>query len=460
MRPSRLFVITLVALTLLATAAGVFGQTVTTLYSFPRKGGQPQDLALVQGRDGQLYGTTLVGGTNGEGTVFKISTAGVVRFVYSFDLTSGATPEGGLTLATDGSFYGATVYGGSATPPYGVIFKLSPNGSEQVLVNFTESTGGSISAPVEVSNGDFYGGTDGPGTGPSVGNLYQFTESGAFTVLDTFGGSLGNYPNGKLAQGTNSRLYGIAELGGADECGTIYEVTLSGLPVSIYNFDCTTGDNPVVGLILASDGNFYGTTDEGGTHGLGIVYRFSQNGVLTVLYNFGDTAFDSYPQSVLLQTTDGNLYGTTGRGGVYGIGTIFQVTLGGVYTRVYDFPGNGGPQYTYAGLAQHTNGTIYGESDGGGSAGTGTIFSLDMGLGPFITFVLPTGRVGQTAQILGQGLTGTTSVTFNGVPATSFNVATDTFMTAVVPSGATTGKVVVTTPSGPLTSNVIFRIIN
>jgi hypothetical protein len=82
-----------------------------------------------------------------------------------------------------------------------------------------------------------------------------------------------------------------------------------------------------------------------------------------------------------------------------------------------------------------------------------------MGLGPFITFVQPTGRVGRSAQILGQGLTGTTSVTFNGVAATSFKVASDTFMTAVVPSGATTGKVVVTTPGGALTSNVSFRIL-
>jgi hypothetical protein len=82
-----------------------------------------------------------------------------------------------------------------------------------------------------------------------------------------------------------------------------------------------------------------------------------------------------------------------------------------------------------------------------------------MGLGPFITFVRSTGGVGQTAQILGQGLTGTTAVSFNGIAATSFKVASDTFLTAVVPSGATTGPVVVTTPGGTLTSNKNFRII-
>ncbi len=112
-----------------------------------------------------------------------------------------------------------------------------------------------------------------------------------------------------------------------------------------------------------------------------------------------------------------------------------------------------------AGLAQHTDGTFFGTTGKGGSYNYGTDYSLNMGLGPFITFVQRTGRVGQTAQILGQGLTGTTAVSFNGIAATSFNVVTDTFMTAVVPSGATTGAVVVTTPGGTLTSNKNFRVI-
>ena len=82
-----------------------------------------------------------------------------------------------------------------------------------------------------------------------------------------------------------------------------------------------------------------------------------------------------------------------------------------------------------------------------------------MGLGPFVAFALPTGKVGKTAQILGQGLTGTSSVTFNGIPATSFTVVSDTYMTAVVPAGATTGPVVVTTPTGTLTSNKNFIVV-
>jgi len=101
---------------------------------------------------------------------------------------------------------------------------------------------------------------------------------------------------------------------------------------------------------------------------------------------------------------------------------------------------------------------FYGVVRNGGNGVRGGIFSLDMGLGPFVTFVLPAGKVGKTAQILGQGLTGTSNVTFNGVAATTLSVVSDTYLTAVVPSGATTGPVVVTTPTGTLTSNKNFRI--
>jgi uncharacterized repeat protein (TIGR03803 family) len=134
------------------------------------------------------------------------------------------------------------------------------------------------------------------------------------------------------------------------------------------------------------------------------------------------------------------------------------MTTGGTFTLLYIFDSPTG-KYPLGALTQHTSGRFYGTAYQGGAEGYGTVFSLDMGLGPFVTVVQPTAAVGGTAQILGQGLTGTTSVTFNGIAATSFKVVTDTYMTAVVPTGATTGKLVVTTPSGPLTSNVNFRII-
>jgi uncharacterized repeat protein (TIGR03803 family) len=218
---------------------------------------------------------------------------------------------------------------------------------------------------------------------------------------------------------------------------------------------------PNAGLLQASDGNFYGTTFEGG-HGIGCgtVFKLNQAGNVSPVYAFKDAADGCNPEAGLVQGTDGNLYGTTpygGKGGNGGDGTLFQLTTHGVHTILYNFGTTG-----YRPLAapmQDTNGTFYGTTELGGRSGYGTVYSLNMGLGPFVTFVRPNGAVGGTAQILGQGLTGATGVTFNGIAATSFKVATDTFMTAVVPAGATTGKVVVTTPGGTLTSNVTFRVL-
>src|ERR1700730_2879145 len=165
-----------------AMAISSSAQTVTTLYSFPKKGGLTQDLALTQGRDGQLYGTTVAGGTHGDGTVFKISTLGVARAVYSFDSIHGAGPVGGLSLASDGVFYGTTAAGGIGTPPGGVIFKVSPSRTEQVLVNLDDSTGIVGIPPVEATNGYLYGETGGSG-GTSVGGLFRLTGGGGFCTL-------------------------------------------------------------------------------------------------------------------------------------------------------------------------------------------------------------------------------------------------------------------------------------
>jgi len=201
----------------------------------------------------------------------------------------------------------------------------------------------------------------------------------------------------------------------------------------------------------------------GGVYHLGLVGSLnSSTGVLSFLYSFGANRADGVvPHAGLVQASDTNLYGVTAGGGQADVGVIFQLKLDGTYTELYSFVGSKFNSGVFADtLKQHTSGKFYGTTEVGGTHGLGSAYSLDMGLGSFVTFVQPTGSVGQAAQILSQGLTGTTSVTFNGVPASSFTIVNDTYMTAVVPSGATTGKVVVTTPGGALTSNVSFRVVN
>ncbi len=209
-----------------------------------------------------------------------------------------------------------------------------------------------------------------------------------------------------------------------------------------------------------TDGNFYGTTSEGGAYGNGTVFRITPAGNFTTLYNFcsqADCTDGSQPVAALVQGIDGNLYGTTHSGGAYGWGSVFKITPAGTLTTLHSFDVTDGA-FTWSGLLQGTNGIFYGTTYGGGSADGGTVFSLDMGLGPFVSFVQRFGKVGRQFQILGQGFTGTTSVSFNGTAA-AFTVEHDTFLVGTVSAGATTGYVTVTTPSGTLTSNVPFNVI-
>lgn len=157
----------------------------------------------------------------------------------------------------------------------------------------------------------------------------------------------------------------------------------------------------------------------------------------------------------VIQATDGNLYGLDLNGTTFGFGSIFDSPLSGAAGTAYTWTSNVADTGQ---VAQHTSGTFYGMNSSGGTSNLGTYYSFSVGLGPFVALVNSQGKTGSTVQILGQGLTGTTSVTFNGTAATSFTVSSDTFMKAVVPSGATTGPVVVTTPSQKLTSNRNFQV--
>jgi len=222
--------------------------------------------------------------------------------------------------------------------------------------------------------------------------------------------------------------------------------------------------HPAAALVEALDGNFYGTTFQGGAgvNDVGTVFKLSPSGTFATLYNFcSGCAGGTNPDAGLWQATDGNLYGTAYVGGAYYNGTIYEITPDGAFTTLYNFctssgcPDGGGP---LGGVLQSTSGLFYGTTNWGGAKYYGTVFELNNGLGPFVAFVLPQGKVGQVARILGQGFTGTTNVSFNGVPAT-FTVVFGTFLEATVPSGATTGYVTVTTPSGTLTSNVQFHVL-
>ncbi len=430
-------------------------QVFTTLFDFNgTDGANPTWVILAQGRDGQLYGTTSGGGTNNFGNVFRVDTNGNESVLYNFDATHGKYPAGGLTLASDGYFYGTTQAGGTFNA--GVLFKISASGNLTVLYNFAGSSDCFPDGPpMEALDGNMYGTTQGNGSGYG-GEVYKFTRSGVFTVIYDFTNTGASVPISPVIRASDGTLYGTASEGGRNGYGMIFKMTTSGAMTREFSLAVKiSGGYPQWPLIQASDGNFYGVTD--GSYLGGDVFQITQNGTFSVLYHqqIGSGSNLTITNSGVVQATDGNLYGLALGGGASGYGGVYQLTLDGGYSDVYDFSTFEEPR---SAMMQHTNGKLYGTMYR--AATNGSVYSFDMGLGPFIAFVRYEGRAGSTAEILGQGLTGATGVTFNGVAATScFTVGSDTFMTAVVPSGATTGPVVVTTIKGTLNSNHNFQIV-
>ena len=453
---------TLLALLLLFVNAALC-QTVTALYSFGSQNGSalPQDVALAQGRDGELYGTS-EGGVISYGSIFKVSTSRVFTELFDFNNSNfsqeGCCPGQGLTLASDGNFYG--VADGAGTGQVGVFFSITPNGTLTAIHDFTGGSDGAtpFARPTEASDGNLYGTTEGDGTGSTV---YVYTpSSGAFSTIYQFSGLVSTAP---FIQGTDGSLYGTTSNGGWAHCGSVFKMSTAGVLLQSAPFLCAAGGaGPNAGpLLQASDGNFYGVTESGGLRNGGTIFKMTPDFQISILYTFmgksAGTKDGFTPTAGLIQATDGNLYGTTAEGGSNGMGTLFQISTSGTYKLLYNFNGAAGkaPQGT---LMQHTNGMLYGTAQQGGASKLGAVYQVNLGLGPFIAFVNRIGKIGQTVQILGQGLTGTTSITFNGVPAT-FSVISPTYLVATVPGGASTGPVVVTTPTATLTSNHNFQII-
>jgi uncharacterized repeat protein (TIGR03803 family) len=453
-----------------ATAVALPAQTFKSLYSFDSTDGANPYAGLVQGTDGNFYGTTYVGGHNNYGTVFKITPSGKLTTLYSFcsksSCADGARPYAGLVQGTNGDFYGTTGEGGGVGS--GTVFKITPSGKLTTLHSFDGKDGsGPYAALVQGANGDFYGTTLQGGAGTACtancGTVFEISPSGKPKTLYNFcfksDCTDGYYPSGALVQGANGDFYGTTREGGAHNLGTVFKITPSGKLTTLWSFDGTDGANPYGGLVQATDGDFYGTTGGGGAIkgvSYGTVFKITPSGKLTTLHSF-DATDGYYPYGGLVQATDGNFYGTTRLlAGPYNDGTIFKITPSGKLTTLWSFDGTDGDQ-PYAGLVQDTNGSFYGTTVLGGANGDGTVFSLSVGLGPFVETQPTSGTVGAAVKILGTDLTGATSVTFNGTPAV-FKVVSASLITTTVPTDATTGTVDVTTPKGTLKSNVVFRV--
>lgn len=391
--------------------------------------------ALVQGTDGNFYGISAFG-SSAPGYLYRVTPQGVLTTIYNFcsqpNCTDGTDPQS-LVLGTDGNFYGTT--GGGGAYGSGTFYKVTTAGALTTLYSFEPPPSADFPCGdiIQGNNGDFYG-TTGGGTG-GYGAIVSISPAGTLSVLYNFTAYAPSCAS--LLQAANGSLYGTSTQYSFGS-GAIYELTLAGTFSTVVAFDYTDGSNPMDGLIQTADGNFYGTTSQGGANGAGTVFQLAPNGTLTTLHSFGGATGGYDPVAPLVYASNGKFYGTTLTGeGHLAVG-IFEISSDGAF---HSFKSTFGGNY---GLVQGTDGVFY-------QATEGDIYSFNAGLPPFVKTVPLSGPAGTTVMILGTDLTGTTSVTFNGVAA-ALTVVSATEITATIPAGATTGKVQVITPKGKLTN--------
>ncbi len=398
-------------------------QILTTLHSFA---GSPNDgntanAGLVQGNDGNFYGTTVKGGASasicqdGCGTVFQVTRAGTLTVLHNFCVTypcaDGIAPYAALVQGTDGNFYG-TAYSGGKFNSGGTVFKITPAGALTALYNFCSQTNCAdgrqpYAGLVQGTDGNFYG-TTFEGGASDHGTVFKITPGGALTTLYSFCALRncidGIGPYAGLVQATDGNFYGTTYEGGAVDYGTVFKITPAGTLTTLYSFcsktNCADGYIPYATLVQATDGNFYGTTTQGdGAYGNGgTVFKITPSGALTTLYSFCAQAGctdGTVPQSVLVQATDGNFYGTTQEAGGTNCannpnhcGTVFKITPAGELTTLYRFDYSDG-KWPIAGLVQATDGNFYGTTYTGGANGDGTVFRLSGALSPNPVQFLP-----------------------------------------------------------------------
>ena len=402
----------------------MFGQPavkLTTLVSFNGTNGSSPDGELVLGADGNFYGTTGYGGTNappgnnGYGTVFRMSLDGTLTSLVSFDGISGWLPQAGLTQDSQGNLFGSTIVGGTNNYPYfgvhcGNIFQITTNGTLTSIFSF-DDTNGAYPGALSLSSfdGGLYGTTQTGGTnfysdGSGMGTAFRVTPDGNLTTLIEFNGNDGASPLGQLAIGRQGELYGTTPGGGyGNAFGTAFKLLTNGTLTTLVTFDGTNGAQPTGGLILGKDGNLYGTTGYGGTNssqgtygigngsnyvfGFGVVFQLATDGTLALLVNFNGTN-GGYPRGSLLHGPDGKLYGTTrGGSGSAGNGTIFQVSLDGTFKTLIMFNGTNGSAPS-TGVVLGPDGNLYGTTSAGGAFGVGTAFRLTVPMTPVLQPVL------------------------------------------------------------------------
>jgi uncharacterized repeat protein (TIGR03803 family) len=360
----------------------------TVLYSFTGGADGSQPFAgVIRDADGNLYGTTQGGGSAGQGVVYKVDPSGNETVLYSF--TGGA--DGGFVYAgvirsPAGNLYGTTLFGGTAG--CGVVFKVDPSGNETVLHTFTCGADGGVpeSGLIADSAGNLYGTASSGGNliagaciGYGCGVVYKLDTSMNETVLYNFlGGTDGEDPTAGVIRDDAGNLYGTTNGGTLANLGAVYKLNTTGQETVLYGFlSPPDGSELAAGVIRDEAGNLYGTTFSGGTYDAGVVFKLDAAGQETVLYAFNMA--DGWEPNSVIRDPAGNFYGTTYNGGTGpGEGVVYELNASGTETVLHSFLGGTDGTFPTGGLVRDSAGNLYGTTqEGGSTAGFGTVYTVN-----------------------------------------------------------------------------------
>ena len=396
--------------------------------------------APIQGTDGSLYGTTGFCGANGYGTVYKFSPSGTYTQLYSFQGPPNDTAEPlGLVEGTDGNLWGM---GSGWIISNGAVFKVSAAGKETLVYAFKGGPADGqnpLTSLIQGADGNYYGTTEFGGTS-NLGTVFKLTPAGVETVLYNFPNqSDGAYPRLPLTQGLDGLLYGITTdcAGGGCAQAALFDISTAGAYKNLYLYPVGVPNSiqPFAPLLLSTNGTLYSTTFQGGVASSGTFYDVTTN-------------FKPFISLVNVRSgKEGAQVGILGQG----FSTASVVKFGGTIATTTKLTGKTFILATVPSAALTGKITV---TTGSATLSTVSAFKVTPTVG---SFTPSSGPVGTSVTINGTGLTQATKVAFNGVAA-SFTVNSDLKITAVVPAGATTGKIVVTTPGGSAASATSFTV--
>ncbi len=401
------------------------------------KDGNFYGVATEGGTGGEACADTT--GLSGCGTVFKLTKTGTLTVLHSFCggsgcgslATDGAEPTGRLVFGANGDLYGTTQVGGLFNGFYnqGTIFRITTSGTYTVLHVFSgnfgsEPDGANPAAGLTLaSNGDFYGTTTAGGASKD-GTVFKMTPAGKVTLLHSFTGSSdGSMPIGALVQASDSNLYGTCYSGGANGTGTLFRITTKGVFTKMYDFAAEAasgiGNFPRAGLIEASDGNLYGTAWEGGEFEVtGTIYQFTLAGVGTLEASFDASTTGFSPLGTLLQGGDGRLYVTLQNNGGENSEDVQDQGAISVLNLALNPPAPGAFEFTPTKGLVGAKITLKGSAFVGTTAVTfnGTSAALVVDAAGYITATVPPGATSGPISVSNAGGTATSKTSFTVLP--------------------------------------------